>query len=172
VDNTASMTPKMNKNYKSANAKKGDGNPYSKGTEVKKTMTDPRLKSILPLIKTQLIPIQEVITDFAKVMLDKMRALKSHNATLAKFRKPMPVTQTTAAELPNPSSSSYIHKSARVKITLTYSKALANEAEVQDLQEELSQCKTKFGQQIASIFERVAKLEEKHKKKLQESKPS
>jgi hypothetical protein len=157
------MTPKKKNDSESANAKKGGRNPTSKGNEVKTPMTDPRLKSILPLIETQLIPIQEVITDFAKVMLDKTRALESRNATVAKFRKPMPTTQTTATELPNPCSS-YIPKSARVKITLTYSKALANETEVQDLQEELSQCKETFGRKIAYIFERIALLEERQEK--------
>jgi hypothetical protein len=158
------MTPKKKNDSESANAKKGGRNPTSKGNEVKTPMTDPRLKSILPLIETQLIPIQEVITDFAKVMLDKTRALKSRNATVAKFRKPMPTIQTTATELPNPCSSLYIPKSARVKITLTYSKALANETEVQDLQEELSHCKETFGRKIAYIFERIALLEEKQEK--------
>jgi len=158
------MTPKKKNDSESANAKKGGRNPTSKGNEVKTPMTDPQLKSILPLIETQLIPIQEVITDFAKVMLDKTRALKSRNATVAKFRKPMPTIQTTATELPNPCSSLYIPKSARVKITLTYSKALANETEVQDLQDELSQCKETFGRKIAYIFERIALLEEKQEK--------
>jgi hypothetical protein len=158
------MTPKQKKNYESANAKKGDGNSISKGTDVKKPMTDPRLKSILPLIETQLIPIQEVITDFAKVMLDNTRALKSRSATVAKFRKPTSAIQTTTTELPNPSPSLYIPKSARVKITLTYSKALANETEIKDLQEELFQCKDEFGRKIAYIFERVAKLEEKNER--------
>jgi hypothetical protein len=65
------------------------------------------------------MPIQEVITDFAKVMLDNTQALKSHKATLSKFHKPMPAIQNTAIELPNPnpnlSPSIYIPKSDRNK---------------------------------------------------------
>jgi hypothetical protein len=36
--------------------------------------------------------------------------------------------------------------------------------EIQDLQEELSKCKDKFGRKIAYIFERIAKLEEKNER--------
>jgi hypothetical protein len=158
------MTPKKKKNSERANAKTSDGDSNSKGNDVKTPMTDPRLKSIIPLIATQLIPIQEVITAFAKVMLDNTRALKSRKATLAKFCKIIPATQNIATELPNQSSSMYIPKSARLKTTLTYSKALANETELKDLQEELMQCNKDYGQKVAYIFERCAKLEEKNER--------
>ncbi len=83
---------------------------------------------------------------------------------MAKFSKPMPAIQNTATELPTPNSSLYIPKSARVKITLTYSKALANETEIKDLQEELMKCNKEYGQKVAYIFEQCAKLEEKNEK--------
>jgi hypothetical protein len=98
------------------------------------------------------------------VMLDNTRALKSRKATLAKFCKIIPTTQNTATEFPNQNSSMYIPKSARLKTTLTYSKALANETELKDLQEELMQCNKDYGQKVAFIFERCAKLEEKNER--------
>jgi len=147
------MTPNTNTDSESANATSSDRDPNSKGKDVKKPMTDPRLKSILPLIATQLVPIQEVITTFAKEMLENTRALKNRKSTLAKFYKTTPE---------NPSM--YIPRSARLKTSLTFSKTLAKEAEIQDLQEELLRCNKEYGEKVSYIFERCAKLEEKHER--------
>jgi len=97
-------------------------------------------------------------------MLEKTRALKSRKTTLAKFSKTFPTNRTSVNELLTSNSSTYIPKSSRVKITLTYSKALACEAEIKDLQEELKQTTNDFGKKVAYIFERSAKLEEKHER--------
>jgi hypothetical protein len=43
--------------------------------DVSNRIKDNRLKSILPLIKMQLIPFQEAIAEFAKVMIDDMNNL-------------------------------------------------------------------------------------------------
>jgi hypothetical protein len=79
------MTPKKNKAVKSANMKTNDSNFASNEKDTKKQANDPRLKALLPLIVTQLPPIQEVMIYYAKAFLDKTRALKSRQATLAKF---------------------------------------------------------------------------------------
>jgi hypothetical protein len=97
-------------------------------------------------------------------MLEKTRALKSRKTTLAKFSKTFPTNRTSVNELLTSNSSTYIPKSARVKITLTYSKALACEAEIKDLQEELKQTTSDFGKKVAYIFEKSAKLEQKHER--------
>ena len=125
------MTPNTNTDSESANATSSDRDPNSKGKDVKKPMTDPRLKSILPLIATQSVPIQEVITTFAKEMLENTRALKNRKSTLAKSYKTTPE---------NPSMYIPRSRSARLKTSLTFSKTLAKEAEIQDLQEELLRC--------------------------------
>ena len=114
---------------------------FSSEKDPKKQTNDPRLKSILKLIETQLAPIQEVIIYYAKAILDKTHAVKSRQATLAKFKKLIPNNVSTANGLPTPSSTFYIPKSARVKITLTYSNALKNETEIKDLEEELKESK-------------------------------
>jgi len=141
------MPPKTNKITKSATARNDGSNSSSDKKDSKSQSNDPRLKSILNLIATQLPPIQEVIIYYAKAMLDKTRALKSRQATLAKFRKTIP-------------KSFYVPKSARVKINLTYSNALKNETEIKDLEEELKESISIFGARVACIFERTAKLEE------------
>jgi hypothetical protein len=58
---------------------------------------------------------------------------------LAKFSKTYRTSQTKANELPLPSSSMYIPKSAKAKITHTDSKVLACEAEIKDLKHEINQ---------------------------------
>jgi len=157
------MTPKKNKAAKSANMK-NDSNFAPNEKDTNKQANDPRLKSLLPLIATQLPPIQEVMIYYAKAFLDKTRALKSRQATLAKFKKLIPNNVSTANGLPTPSSTFYIPKSARVKITLTYSNALKNETEIKDLEEELKESIKDFGTRVAYIFERTAALEEKQEK--------
>ncbi len=154
------MPPKTNKITKSATARNDGSNSSSDKKDSKSQSNDPRLKSILNLIATQLPPIQEVIIHYAKAMLDKTRALKSRQATLAKFRKTIPNKPNTANGTSTPSSSFYVPKSARVKINLTYSNALKNETEIKDLEEELKESISIFGARVACIFERTAKLEE------------
>ena len=158
------MSTKTNKTTGSANVNTDASQSLSNGKDSKKQGIDPRLKTILPLIATQLDPIQEVITYYAKAFLDRTRALKSRQTTLAKFKKIIPYTTETANELPTPNSSFYIPKSARVKITLTYSNALKNETEIKDLEQELKESIKDFGTKVAYIFERTAKLEEKQEK--------
>ena len=97
----------------------------------------------------QLPPIQEVIIYYAKAMLDKTHALRSRQATLAKFRKTIPNKPNTANGTSTPSSSFYVPKSARVKINLTYSNALKNETEIKDLEEELKESISIFGARVA-----------------------
>jgi hypothetical protein len=53
------MTPKMNKT--SANINIDKCNSSSNEKDPKKQTNDPRLKSILKLIETQLTPVQEVM---------------------------------------------------------------------------------------------------------------
>jgi hypothetical protein len=158
------MTPKTNKTTKSANVRNDGSKPSSDVIDQKKGSNDPRLKSILQLIETQLTPIQEVMIYYAKAILDKTRALKSRQATLAKFRKTISNKNTTANDTSTPSFSFYIPKSARVKITLTYSNALKNETEIKDLEEELKESINIFGTRVACIFERTARLEETQEK--------
>ena len=158
------MTPKTNMIAKSANVNTDESNPFSSEKDPKKQTNDPRLKSILKLIETQLAPIQEVMIYYAKAILDKTCTVKSRQATLAKFRKTIPNNITTANNTSTPSSSFYIPKSARVKITLTYSNALKNETEIKDLEEELKESISIFGSRVACIFERTAKLEETQEK--------
>jgi hypothetical protein len=55
------MTPKMNKTAKSANINIDKCNSSSNEKDPKKQTNDPRLKSILKLIETQLTPVQEVM---------------------------------------------------------------------------------------------------------------
>ena len=90
------MPPKTNKITKSATARNDGSNSSSDKKDSKSQTNDPRLKSILNLIATQLPLIQEVIIYYAKAMLDKTRAFKSRQATLAKFRKTIPNKITTA----------------------------------------------------------------------------
>jgi hypothetical protein len=128
------MPPKTNKITKSATARNDGSNSSSDKKDSKSQTNDPRLKSILNLIATQLPLIQEVIIYYAKAMLDKTRALKSRQATLAKFRKTIPNKPNTANGTSTPSSYYYVPKSARVKIYLTYSNVLKNETEIKDLE--------------------------------------
>jgi hypothetical protein len=158
------MSTKMNKTTGSANVNADDSKSLSNGKDTKKQVIDPRLKTSLPLIETQLTPIQEVMTYYVKAFLDRTCNLKSHQATLAKFRKIIPNTTITAHELPPPNSSFYVPKSARVKISLTYSNALKYETEIKDLEQELKESIKDFGTKVAYIFERTAKLEEKQEK--------
>jgi hypothetical protein len=157
------MTPKMNKNTKSASARKSESKSSSSLIDSKK-QNDPRLDSILQLIETQLPPIQEVIIYYAKSILDKTRALKSRQTTLAKFRKIIPDNSNTNDTSTPSSPSFYIPKSARVNIKLTYSNALKDETEIKDLEEELKESIKIFGARVACIFERTARLEETQEK--------
>jgi hypothetical protein len=157
------MTPKTNKNTKSASARKSESKSSSSLIDSKK-QNDPRLNSILQLIETQLPPIQEVIIYYAKSILDKTRALKSRQTTLAKFRKIIPDNSNTNDTSTPSSPSFYIPKSARVNIKLTYSNALKDETEIKDLEEELKESIKIFGARVACIFERTARLEETQEK--------
>jgi hypothetical protein len=144
------MTPKTNMIAKSANVNTDESNPFSSEKDPKKQTSNPRLKSIPKLIETQLALIQEVMIYYAKAILDKTCALKGCQATLlAKFRKIIPNNITTANNTSTPSSFFYITKSARVKVTLTYSNALKNETEIKDLEEELKESISIFGSRVA-----------------------
>ena len=85
---------KKNKSPESANTSSGVKASSQKENEKwnKKPMIDPRLTTIIPLVETQLIPIQEVITEFAKVMLNNTANIQHRIKTLAKFE------QNTTAE--------------------------------------------------------------------------
>ena len=147
---------KKNKSPESANTSSGVKASSQKENEIKKPMIDPRLTTIIPLVETQLIPIQEVITEFAKVMLNNMANIQHRIKTLAKFE------QNTTAE-PNTNelhvNSTYIPKCANVKITLHVSNALANDTKIKDLQKELDEYKKDFGQKTAKVLKQCAELE-------------
>ena len=65
------MTPKTKKIAKSANVNTDESSPFSSEKDPKKQTNDPRLKSILKLIETQLAPIQEVMIYYVKAILGK-----------------------------------------------------------------------------------------------------
>jgi len=79
---------------------------------------DVRLKSILPVIETQLIPVKEALAEFAKAMIANTTSLNKRIATLEKFT---PTGTTTNEPPPTNTISPYIPKSARIKLSLQYS---------------------------------------------------
>jgi hypothetical protein len=100
------------------------------GVDKNDPTADVRLKSILPVIATQLIPVKEALVDFAKTMLANTTHLNKRIATLEKFN-----STETSSSMPQLSNdmSPYVPKSARIKLTLQYSTALANDTTLKDL---------------------------------------
>lgn len=122
------MTPKT---IDPANAKPGED--------------DIRLKSILPVIATQLIPVQKTFADFAKAMLKNTTDLRARLATLEKF--------DSTIDPP------YIPKSARVNIKLQYSNGLANETNIKDLEKALLDLNNSYMNSVTEIFKKCAEEE-------------
>ncbi len=133
--------------------------------ETKSSLVNPRLKTILPLIATQLIPIQQVFTDFAIVMLNNMKTLQNRINTLAKFEQNTTV-KPNATELTVDNNTTYIPKSALIKTSINVSNAcaLANDTKIKELRTELVGYKKDFGTKVATIFKQCAELEVKTEK--------
>ena len=130
------------------------------GADEKKAIADPRLKPIVKLIETQLMPVKEVLADFAKAMLDNTIALENR---IKSFEKYSPRTlEDTPNEPQEPNEPSFIPRSARVKLELNYSKALANDTEINGLKRELELCKKDFTRKVTMIFKSCAELELNH----------
>jgi len=130
------------------------------GADEKKAIADPRLKPIVKLIETQLMPVKEVLADFAKAMLDNTITLENRIKSLEKY------SPSTLDDTPNepqdPNELSFIPRSARVKLELNYSKALANDTAINGLKRELEQCKKDFTRKVTMIFKSCAELELNH----------
>jgi len=154
----ASMT---NNNDKNANT--------TPGVDTVKAIADPRLKSVVTLIETQLTPVKEVLADFAKAMLDNTIALENR---IKSFKKYSSVTNEDNIDEPqeppqdppqDPNAlPSFIPRSARVKLELSYSKALANDTAINDLKKELELCKREFTTKVTKIFGSCAEIEMIH----------
>jgi len=132
------------------------------GADEKKAIADPRLKPIVKLIETQLMPVKEVLADFAKAMLDNTITLENR---IKSFEKYSPRTlEDTPNEPQEPNEPSFIPRSARVKLELNYSKALANDTEIIRLKRELEECKKDFTTKVTKVFQTCAEIELKHYK--------
>ena len=59
------------------------------GADATKSVTDPRLKPVINLIETQLMPIKEVLADFAKAMLDNTITLENRIKSFEKYSPPI-----------------------------------------------------------------------------------
>jgi hypothetical protein len=132
------MNPQQpKKSTKSANTTPGENSSNLSEKETKSSLVDPHLKTILPLIVTQLIPIQQVITDFAIVMLNNTKTLQNRINTLAKFEQNTTV-EPNATELTVDNNTTYIPKSALIKTSINVSDAcaLANDTKIKELRTE------------------------------------
>jgi hypothetical protein len=129
-----------------------------------KPSADPRLKTVTALIEKQLLPVKEVLADFAKAMLDntsnlnnRIKSLGESNATTS--------AETNANEPQPPNNNpTFIPRSARIKLELNHSSTLANDTELKGLKERLELCKQSFTQEVTSIFKKCAEIEVKHSK--------
>ncbi len=131
------------------------------GADATKSVTDPRLKPVINLIETQLMPIKEVLADFAKAMLDNTIILENR---IKSFEKYSPRTlEDTPNETQEPNETpSFIPRSARVKLDLNHSKALANDTAINGLKRELEECKKEFTTKVTKIFQTCAEIEMKY----------
>jgi hypothetical protein len=130
------------------------------GADEKKAISDPQLKPIIKLIEMQLMPVKEVLADFAKAMLDNTITLENR---IKSFEKYSPRTlEDTPNELQDPNELFFIPRSARVKLELNYSKALANNTAINELKRELEECKKDFTRKVTMIFKSCAELELNH----------
>jgi hypothetical protein len=78
------------------------------GADEKKAIADPRLKPIVKLIETQLMPVKEVLADFAKAMLDNTITLENR---IKSFEKYSPRTlEDTPNEPQEPNEPSFIQE--------------------------------------------------------------
>jgi hypothetical protein len=108
----------------------------------------------------QLIPIQEALAEIAKVMIDNMNNLRNCVVTLEKFTTLTPTNSiTNEPQPPSNNNSSYIPKSAHIKLTLQYSHALANYMTIKGLEEKLELIKKDFMQKTTDVLEDCAELE-------------
>ncbi len=95
-------------------------------------------------------------------MLDNTINVEKH---IKSFEKYSPATmENTLNEPQDPNEPSFIPKSARVKLELNYSKALANETEIIRLKRELEECKKDFTTKVTKVFQTCAEIELKHYK--------
>jgi hypothetical protein len=148
------MTKK--KKVDDANAK-----PSADGNSAK---TDERLKSILPVIETQPMPVKEALADFAKAMLTNTNHLNHRIMSLNKFSPTTMVETTTNEPQPQNNLSSFIPRSARINIKLKYSNATANDTSIKGLEEKLEELNKNFTQEVTNIFKSCAELEVKNVK--------
>ncbi len=69
--------------------------------EATKAIADARLKPIIPIIETQLMPVKEVLADFAKAMLDSTNEIKHRITSLEKYST-ITIGEPTTNEPPPP----------------------------------------------------------------------
>jgi len=133
----------------------------SPSADATKAIADPRLKPVIKLIETQLLPVKEVLADFAKAMLDNTIILENR---IKSFEKYSPRTlEDTPNEPQEPNETpSFIPRSARVKLDLNHSKALANDTAINGLKRELEECKKEFTTKVTKIFQTCAEIELKY----------
>ncbi len=129
----------------------------SPGEDMMKATADPRLKSVVTLIETQLSPVKEVLADFAKAMLDNTITLENRIKSFEKYSPP--TMEDTPNEPQEPNELSFIPRSARVKLELNHSKALANDTEIIRLKRDLELCKKEFTEKVTKVFKTCAELE-------------
>jgi hypothetical protein len=130
------------------------------GTDERKAIADPRLKPIVKLIEMQLMPVKEVLADFPKAMLDNMITLENHFKSSEKYSPP--TMEDTPNEPQEPNEPSFIPRSAREKLELNHSKALANDTEIIRLKRELEECKKDFTTKVTKVFQTCTGIELKH----------
>ena len=110
-----------------------------------KTKTD-KLAFIRPIIASQLPALQKVIEEFASSMLAKQSAVKTRIASLSKF-------ETTYNDKP------FLPKCLNLKVTLTTSKGLADDASTHTLQRELQEHVATFQRNATATLKRQAEAE-------------
>ncbi len=95
-------------------------------------------------------------------MLDNTINVEKH---IKSFEKYSPATMENTLNEPQvPNEPSFIPKSARGKLELNYSKALANDTAINDLKRKLEHCKKDLAFKAIMIFRYCAKLELNHYK--------
>jgi hypothetical protein len=127
--------------------------------EATKAVADVRLKPIIPIIETQLMPVKEVLADFAKAMLDSTTELKRRTTSLEKYSTTTIGDPTTNEPHPPNQNPSFTPRSARINIDLKYSSTLANDTGIKGLKERLELCKKTFKDEVTDIFKTCAEIE-------------
>jgi hypothetical protein len=130
----------------------------SPSADATKAITDPRLKPVIKLIETQLLPVKEALADFAKAMLGNTIILENRIKSFEKYSPSTRENIRDEPQVPN-ETPSFIPRSARVKLELNHSKALANDKVI--LKRDLEECKKEFTK-VTKIFQTCADIELKY----------